>query len=198
MLVTVTNAAPRVAYAPPLARPGAPVSLSSFASDPGVVAGDPNSDQLLFHWTLGDGRAATGSNPTVAWTAPGIYSVQLTVDDGDGGTTTVSAGTVTVGVLAPTAPDTAGTSFSLAFMPNIGSETLTLFVAAREATAGRVVIPGLLFEHNFDVPAGGIASIELPHEASFYEDFLHGATVDNQRRLAVLVHAPTMRCRSTG
>ena len=45
-------------------------------------AADPNDELLTFTWVLGDGATGTGETATHAYTAAGVYDVQLTVGDG--------------------------------------------------------------------------------------------------------------------
>ena len=42
---------------------------------------DPDGDPLTFSWSFGDGGTATGANQARAYSAPGIYTVTLTVAD---------------------------------------------------------------------------------------------------------------------
>ena len=42
---------------------------------------DPDGDPLTFSWSFGDGGTATGANQAQAYSAPGIYTVTLTVAD---------------------------------------------------------------------------------------------------------------------
>lgn len=57
-------------------------------------AADPDADPLTYAWSAPGGGSITGSGSTVNFTAPGTvgtYPVDLTVDDGRGGTATTSA-----------------------------------------------------------------------------------------------------------
>ncbi len=49
---------------------------------------DPNGDQLTYQWDFGDGNFASGINVQHTFSTPGIYTVTLTVSDGNGGTAT--------------------------------------------------------------------------------------------------------------
>jgi predicted secreted protein len=59
-----------------------------------ATASDPNGDSLNYNWTLPQGWSKSGSGAQITVTAPGSYNesglVQLTVDDGNGGTDTGS------------------------------------------------------------------------------------------------------------
>jgi hypothetical protein len=48
-----------------------------------VVAADVDSDPLAYVWACGDGDSGTGTNLQHAWIAPGAYSLQLIVSDGE-------------------------------------------------------------------------------------------------------------------
>ena len=56
--------------------PGVPVQFDGSASH------DPDGDALSYSWYFGDGWYGEGSNPGHAYAAPGVYSVSLTVWDG--------------------------------------------------------------------------------------------------------------------
>lgn len=58
-----------------------------------VVASDPDGDALTYSYTV-TGGAISGTGPNVTWTAPaleGAHSVNVTVNDGKGGTATGSS-----------------------------------------------------------------------------------------------------------
>ncbi|TWG92495.1 FOG: PKD repeat [Nocardioides sp. J9] len=59
---------------------------------------DPDGTVTSYAWDLGDGTAATGSQPSRVYAAPGTYDVTLTVTDEDGGTGTVTQPVVIEGV----------------------------------------------------------------------------------------------------
>lgn len=97
LLVTVMNVAPTVeAGSDENTIEGAAVSFSGTFTDPGV------QDTHTFHWNFGDGLTASGAlTATHIYTHSGIYTVTLTVTDGDGG---VGSDTLRVTVAAqPTA-----------------------------------------------------------------------------------------------
>jgi PKD repeat protein len=48
----------------------------------GSLSSDPENDPLTYSWSFGDGSTATESMPTYIYTAPGVYTVYLTVNDG--------------------------------------------------------------------------------------------------------------------
>jgi PKD repeat protein len=51
----------------------------------GSTSTDPDSDPLSYSWNFGDGTTGTGATPAHTYTAPGVYNVTLTVNDGRGG-----------------------------------------------------------------------------------------------------------------
>jgi uncharacterized delta-60 repeat protein len=63
---------------------------------------DPDGDALSYSWNFGDGNTATGANPVHTYLDNGVYTVTLTVDDGQGHTATDTL-TVIVNNVAPAA-----------------------------------------------------------------------------------------------
>src|SRR5947208_2342033 len=67
----------------------------------GSASSDPDGDALTFSWDFGDGQTAAGVATSHIYSAIGVYTAQLTVNDGQ--TTGVSQPiTITVGNSAPT------------------------------------------------------------------------------------------------
>jgi len=83
--VIVSNVAPIInAGADALANMDEPFYFSGAATDPGGA-----NDPLTITWDFGDGAAADGTlTPFHTYTESGLYTVQLTVADDDGGVTT--------------------------------------------------------------------------------------------------------------
>lgn len=81
---------------PPTADPGGPYLAAvgtTFTAD-GSASSDPDEDQLTYAWTFG-ASAGTGVEPSLTAPAdPGIYPLDLAVDDGQGGTATASTSVV--------------------------------------------------------------------------------------------------------
>ena len=178
--IEVSNAPP---VATMLVTPGpdasAPVSMRAFARDPGV------DDVLTFAWDFGDGMTASGDRTTHVYTQPGTYDVRLDVSDGDGATTSVHHSLV----VGPRAGDrdTRGREFWLTFPLNyIETPVLTLFLAAEEATSGRVEIPDLGFTEDFAVTPGHVTSVVLPPAAQLRDGrSLLGVHVTAERDVSV-------------
>lgn len=65
---------------------------------------DPDGDSLDYNWDFGDGSVSNGwiASPIHTYSIPGVYTVTLTVTDGDMTSTTVST-TATIGNNAPVA-----------------------------------------------------------------------------------------------
>jgi parallel beta-helix repeat protein len=97
LTVTVNNVALTVNAGPDqTVDEGANVSFSGSFTDPDT------SDTHTIEWDFGDGSAATGNlTPTHAYEDNGVYTVNLTVTDDDGGVGTDTL-TVTVNNVAPT------------------------------------------------------------------------------------------------
>jgi PKD repeat protein len=72
---------------PPVADAGADQAADegSVVQFDGTGSSDPDGDSLTYAWDFGDGALGTGSEPVHAYSDNGIYSVVLTVDDGNGG-----------------------------------------------------------------------------------------------------------------
>jgi len=95
---SVTVTAPPPPNQPPVAAFGSSCTLlvCSFTS----TSSDPDGSIASYRWTFGDGGSATEQNPTHVYTAPGTYTVTLTVTDNQGATDNVSH-TVTVAAPPP-------------------------------------------------------------------------------------------------
>ncbi len=78
-----------------------------------VSASDPDGDTLTYSWDFGDSTSGSGSSPTHQYTTAGIFTAQVTVDDGRGGT---AQGSVDVSVSLPfIAANLTAKKFALAF-----------------------------------------------------------------------------------
>jgi PKD repeat protein len=92
--VAITNVAPAInSVVVPSGDEGVALSFTASASD---AAGDP----LVYTWNFGDGTTGTGSAVTHTYADDAVYTVTLTVTDGDGGST-VSTQTSTIANVAP-------------------------------------------------------------------------------------------------
>jgi len=65
---------------------------------------DPNGDDYLVTWALGDGKSAEGQAISASWDAPGRYWVVGTVDDRRGGVSISPPFAVTVSPISPADP----------------------------------------------------------------------------------------------
>ncbi len=76
----------------PTANPGGPYSgnVGQPIQFNGTKSSDPENNPLTFTWNFGDGATGTGSTPNHTYSAPGAYTVSLTVDDGHGHTKTTT------------------------------------------------------------------------------------------------------------
>ena len=89
----------RIGFATLTVNEGEPVSFD------GTGSTSPSGDPLSYSWTFGDGRAATGADPTHTYLSTGTDTVTLTVDDGFGGISTAHATIVVVDVPPVFTPD---------------------------------------------------------------------------------------------
>ncbi|MGH7752832.1 MAG: PKD domain-containing protein, partial [Gemmatimonadales bacterium] len=85
----------------------------------GTGSSDPDHDPLTFAWNFGGGQTGTGPTPSHPYQAPGLYTVSLTVDDGQGHTHTA---TTTARILTPLTQARVGHTATL--LPN-GAVLLT-------------------------------------------------------------------------
>jgi len=74
-----------------------------------VVASDPGADTLTYSWDFGDGTTDVGASLTHVFADNGTFTVEVTVSDGDGGTTSTNSQVVIVNV-APTIDSMVGPS----------------------------------------------------------------------------------------
>ena len=158
--VTVRNVAPSVAgvAAPVEALKNAPASFRVFASDPGPA------DKLSVTWDFGDGTTSSAMAVDHAFAAVGIYTVNATVNDGDGGQTSASRKVRVVDAQSGV-PDSYGREFWLAFDANYeinDTTALTLYLTAPRDTAGLIEVPGLGVSLPFTVTADEITAVGLP------------------------------------
>jgi PKD repeat protein len=102
------NISHTVTVAPPNQPPTAAFSSSctllvcTFTS----TSSDPDGSITSYRWTFGDGGTGTEQSPTHVYTAPGTYTVTLTVTDNQGATDNVSH-TVSVAAAPPNQPPSA-------------------------------------------------------------------------------------------
>ena len=93
---------------------------SALATDPGTT------DTLTYSWDFGDGTTSTGTSANHTYANEGVYTVTVTVDDGDGGIVSNTL-SVTVANVAPV--------LGLTAIPSAGDEgqVLSLFTSATDA-----------------------------------------------------------------
>lgn len=73
------NAAPVPLFAiPTIEAPGETVTLDASAST------DPDGDPLRYTWNISDGRELSGVRQDITFSRPGLYTITLTADDGEG------------------------------------------------------------------------------------------------------------------
>lgn len=93
--IAAPAAAPAPSNNPPMARFRGPVEgrVNQLLAFYGDESSDPDGDKLTYQWKYGDGRGATFRFPvaTHRYNKVGSYTINLTVDDGRGGTDSTSA-----------------------------------------------------------------------------------------------------------
>ncbi|MEN3010169.1 MAG: CARDB domain-containing protein, partial [Candidatus Bipolaricaulaceae bacterium] len=95
---------------------------------------DPDGTIVSYRWDFGDGATATGARVTKRYTAPGTYTVTLTVTDNQGASSSTSQ---RVTVRRPNQPPVASFTFTPA-NPNPG-ETVTFDASASSDPDGTLV-----------------------------------------------------------
>lgn len=95
-MVTVSPPPP-VTLEAEIASGGAPGDALRFTADPD---GGARGAEVTVTWTFGDGEQASGTRVRHAYTAPGVYSVEVTATDG----TTTASRSATVEIVAPPPP----------------------------------------------------------------------------------------------
>ncbi|HEX7019740.1 MAG TPA: PKD domain-containing protein, partial [Gemmatimonadaceae bacterium] len=98
------------ANAKPVARPGGPYNgeTGTPLSLSGAESSDPEGQALTYAWTFGDGATGTGAAVTHTYQNPGVFSVELTVRDVEGGTSTASTTATIVHANRPPVADAGG------------------------------------------------------------------------------------------
>ena len=97
--VTAPNLSPTASFTATPTSGDAALLVSFDAS----ASSDPENDQLTYNWTFGDGSTGTGVTPTHTYTTGGVFTVTLTVSDGQ----TSDQATATITVSSPNQGPTA-------------------------------------------------------------------------------------------
>jgi parallel beta-helix repeat protein len=108
---------------PPIAEAGdnQTVLLTDIVSFDGSRSSDPDCDPLTYTWNFGDGKTASGVSVSHTYKAAGVYTVMLTVSDGQ----LTSSDTMTVTVTSPSpsnSPPVADAGFDQTI--NVGRQLL--------------------------------------------------------------------------
>ncbi|CAM3330275.1 Ig-like domain-containing protein [Zobellia roscoffensis] len=95
LTITVMNIDPDAVASGPSS--AAPNSVVLFA---GNGSSDPNGDTLTYSWNFGDGNTSNQMNPSHTYANTGDYDVELTVNDGNGGSDSM---TISISIETPIA-----------------------------------------------------------------------------------------------
>lgn len=149
--VSITNVAPSVValLGDTAGAVGASLPFVALGDDPAGAA-----DPLTYGWDFGDGTTASGDTSTHAWSAPGTYTVTLTVDDGDGGT---ASGTLSVAISNP------GPTLALGTPPSgiVEGSTATLTATASDVLGAPVTLSWDWGDGSS--PSSGLDLVSAPH-----------------------------------
>jgi PKD repeat protein len=110
--ITVLNIAPEAAFAVTSAQPGNRVDNASFEDQ----STDRDGGPAAWQWDFGDGNTSTEQSPSHRYGQLGTFTVTLTVQDADGGSSSVQH-SVEVVNLVPSADFTYDPQFPMAFRP---------------------------------------------------------------------------------
>jgi len=85
IVTTIAEIATPPANSAPIADAGGPYSGDTGAAIAfdGTASSDPDGDALTYAWDFGDGATAMGAMPEHSYAAPGTYTVNLIVNDGE-------------------------------------------------------------------------------------------------------------------
>ncbi|HEX6973973.1 MAG TPA: PKD domain-containing protein, partial [Vicinamibacterales bacterium] len=111
-----------------IARPGGPYAgeTGKPISFIGTESSDPEGQSLTYAWTFGDGGTATGASATHTYQEPGTFSVELTVRDSEGATSSASTTVTVVRANRPPVANAGG--------PYTGDATQALTLSATSST----------------------------------------------------------------
>ncbi len=101
--VTLPNQGPTAAFSANPSSGEAPLAVSFDASG----SSDPENDPLTYIWAFGDGNSGAGISPNHTYVSPGVYTVTLTVSDGEFSDQSTGVINALVPNLGPTAAFTA-------------------------------------------------------------------------------------------
>jgi PKD repeat protein len=153
---------------------------------------------VSYAWTFGDGGTASGAQATHTYSAPGTYSVVLTVTDDIGSTGTTSNTVLVQALLRPTA------SFAVSPSTPAVGELVSFNASASQAAVGRQIVryswtfgdgssgSGALESHTYNAPGTYIVVLTVTDDAGNTGTATNNVSVGNPSRpTASFVFSPT-------
>jgi len=121
---------------------------------------DPDGNILTYEWRENGILLSSSIKFSINTLSVGIHTIELTVMDDDGLT-----GTDTIVIIVKKLTNQ-GVSFHTAFMSNLGIDTLSFFISAKEDTTGEITLYDTNETINFSVSAGDIEEVSIPTRMS--------------------------------
>lgn len=136
----------------------------------GSGSSDPLGQALSYAWAFGDGGTATGSKPTHTYTAPGNYTVSLTVTDTSNLSSPISTTTAAISVVTGTYTGTSFTGKVLAGTTPVIGASVQLWAAG---TTGNGSAPAQLLQTALTTDSNGAFSVSASYSCPLAGSILY-------------------------